>query len=444
MRFGHLPEDGLVSYEQVLTYGYRWPVTVLPTDAFMRVRTSFMPQLALIVGTLSAMLGTLLFFLVTRHLQDTRDLRRNHMALAESENLFRLAMRNAPIGMALVSLEGKWVAANPALCGILGYSEPELLLTDFQTITHPDDLEIDLAQVQRLIDGEADHYTLPKRYFHKNGAIVWIMLSVALLRKPSGDPDCFIAQIQNITQARQQEEERTQLIESLSESNADLERFAFIASHDLQEPLRMVCNFTGLLKQEYEDKLDDTAKSYIEIATSAATRMRTLIADLLDYARANHGGANRAGPFLAEEVLDHVRQNLASGTAESGASLDIGMMPPLWGDKVQFAALMQNLIGNALKYAKDDVTPVIEVKAAASGNNWEFSVADNGIGMKQEHLAQIFEPFKRLHGREKYSGTGMGLAICSKIVGKVGGRIWVTSTPSVGSTFHFTWPKAPA
>lgn len=441
VHFGYMEMgDKLVAHEEVETYELKWPLTVLPTADFIAHNTTKLPLIVLIFGTITAGFLTLLYLFGARHLQQTRDMRQQSIEIAKSETLFRLAMRHAPVGMALVSLDGRFMAVNPALCAIVGYSETELLANDFQGITHPDDLEKDMDQVKVLLRHEADSYVLAKRYMHKNGSLVWVMLHAALLSNVDGSPNCFISQIQDITESRRLDEQRNQLIEKLANSNADLERFAFIASHDLQEPLRMICNFTSLLEQEYGDKLDENARSYIKIATSSANQMRSLIGDLLDYARASHGEANRQAPFLADEAADEIRKNLNCIIVGTQATLTIAPLPPLWGDRIQFSTLLQNLIGNALKYQKPGVPPEIDVSATRQGEFWVFRVSDNGIGMKSTHFQQIFEPFKRLHNREQYQGTGMGLAICEKIVAAAGGRIWVESTPGTGSAFFFTWP----
>jgi len=230
------------------------------------------------------------------------------------------------------------------------------------------------------------------------------------------------------------------LIKNLRESNEELEQFAYIASHDLQEPLRMVINFSELLESEYSDVLDSEAKTYLGFLTSAASRMRILISDLLEYSKISHE-AESFTPTECNKSIQTSLTNLADNINQRKAQITHSDLPKLHLNPIRITRLFQNLIGNAIKYTPTDNTPKIHINAEESEVNWTFSITDNGIGIKTEYLEQIFTPFKRLHTKEQYSGTGIGLAICNKIVKNFGGKIWATSETGIGSTFYFTVPK---
>lgn len=224
----------------------------------------------------------------------------------------------------------------------------------------------------------------------------------------------------------------------LAETNAELERFAYIASHDLQEPLRMVSSFLQLLQKKYYDRLDEKANQYIRYAVDGAERMKALILDLLEYSRVGSGKAEFTAVDMSE-VMKGVCDIFREKTIVSRAQIDIGSLPTVNGDKVQLTQLMQNLISNALKY-HGEAPPHIQVMAEELDRGWRFSVKDNGIGIDPQFFDKIFIIFQRLHNKSDYSGTGIGLAICKKIVERHGGKIWVESASGVGSTFYFTIP----
>ncbi|MBI5184587.1 MAG: two-component sensor histidine kinase [Nitrospinae bacterium] len=236
--------------------------------------------------------------------------------------------------------------------------------------------------------------------------------------------------------------ERDRVKKLLDQSNKELQQFAYIASHDLQEPLRMVSSYVQLLQKKYKGKLDSDADEYIEFASDGARRMGNLINDLLAYSRLE----SQAKEFRlvdGENIFRNSLRDLQAAIKESGAVVTHDPLPRVMGDDVQLESLFQNLIGNAIKY-RGKKTPQIHVSVEMKPGEWVFSVRDNGIGIDPGYFGRIFVIFQRLHARHEYSGTGIGLAVCKKIVERHGGRIWVESEPGKGATFYFTIPEVGA
>jgi signal transduction histidine kinase len=236
----------------------------------------------------------------------------------------------------------------------------------------------------------------------------------------------------------QMEEDLARKVDELARSNADLEQFAYVASHDLQEPLRMVTAYTQLLGERYRGRLDENADKFIAYASEGAQRMQILIQDLLAFSRIGRNSATGAS-VDCNAVMAAVLLGLAPAILESGATVTFGELPAVWAHRTQVAQLFQNLIGNAIKF-RGDQRPVISIQAERADQQTLFSVSDNGIGIAPEYTQNIFVVFQRLHARSEYPGNGIGLAICKKIVERYGGRIWVESQSGSGSTFKFTLP----
>ncbi|NUQ00285.1 MAG: hypothetical protein HUU35_10565 [Armatimonadetes bacterium] len=238
---------------------------------------------------------------------------------------------------------------------------------------------------------------------------------------------------------RETEGALTRQARELARSNADLEQFAYVASHDLQEPLRMVASYLQLLERRYRPQLDRDAVEFIDYAVDGANRMRALINDLLAYSRVGTRG-KPFEPCDMNAVLARALANLEVAIQEHHASVTAGELPTVPGDRTQLTQLFQNLIANAVKFRSEE-PPRIEVSAERDESGWRFAVRDNGIGIAPEHASRVFLVFQRLHTRSEYEGTGIGLAICKKIVERHGGRIWVDSIPGKGSVFMFTLPN---
>jgi light-regulated signal transduction histidine kinase (bacteriophytochrome) len=243
----------------------------------------------------------------------------------------------------------------------------------------------------------------------------------------------------DITGRKEKEEELARRTAELARSNAELEQFAYVASHDLQEPLRMVSSYTQLLARRYSGKLDSDADEFIAFAVDGAARMSRLINDLLNYSRVGSRKCEFC-PASADAALDTALANVRAAIEESGAVIRRSPLPTVDADPAQLIQIFQNLLGNAIKF-RNGARPEIGVACEEAPAEWRFSVSDNGIGIDPKHAGRIFQVFQRLHNKKEYPGTGIGLAICKKIAERHGGVIWVASEPGFGATFHFTIRK---
>ena len=580
-------------------------------------------------------------------LPNTAQLKAANKKLRESEAKFRSAFEYAAIGKALVSLEGKFIQVNPALCEILGYESTELLQKTFQDITHPNDLDLDLKYVQQMLDGEIRTYQMEKRYINSSGHFVWVLLSVSLVRDDAEKPLYFISQIQDISDRKQAKQTLQQLNEDLEQrvqqrtaqlltsneslqteierrrqielefqenqvrfqaildnapsviylkepegrlllvnrefetifnlkeaevigksdrelfpaeiantfaindrqvvqtrqslqteeeviqadgklhtylsikfplfdsqgkvtqiggiatnitlrkqaeyslqkakeeleqrvikrtaelarvnanlqaeiierkererqlsqtasklkiSNQALQEFAYVASHDLQEPLRKIQAFGDRLQVKYAEELGEQGQDYLRRMRNAAERMQNLIRDLLAYSRIT----TKVQPFVPTDlniIVKEVLSDLETRIEQTKGIVKVSQLPTIEADPLQMRQLFQNLIGNALKFHQPELPPIINVAqiADSSESMVELQINDNGIGFDEKYLDRIFTPFQRLHGRSTYEGTGMGLAICRKIIERHGGRLTAKSIPDQGSTFTIALPSS--
>ncbi len=269
---------------------------------------------------------------------------------------------------------------------------------------------------------------------------MWVSVSASPLRDDDGALQGGLAVLRDVTEQKVAREIVAQQQKELERSNRDLEQFAYAASHDLQEPLRAISGYCQLLQRRYGDRLDAKAAGYVAETVHGARRMQALIEGLLAYSRVGRFGRPIV-PASAQAALDQALVNLREAIAESDAEITHGHLPVVPADPLQLMQLFQNLIGNALKY-REDRRPQVHVAAELRDREWVFSVRDNGIGIEPRFRERIFIIFQRLHTRLEYPGTGIGLAICKRIVERHGGRIWVDSEPGQGSTFFFSLPSA--
>jgi PAS domain S-box-containing protein len=327
---------------------------------------------------------------------------------------------------------------NPAAEELYGYPAEQALGRHISLI-FPPERRGELEDIMRHLPTLEGTQRVETERLTKHGERIEVEVRISPIRNSRGELLGASVIAHDIGERKRIEREFARWRDDLAKSNAELERFAYVASHDLQEPLRMVASFVQLLAQRYKGKLDSDADEFIAYAADGANRMKTMIADLLKYSRA--GRSDDFTAFNSEVALYHALANLQFAIQETGATVTCGEMPDLRGIESQIAELFQNLIGNALKFHGDQ-PPRIQVSARRAGSAWEFSVTDNGIGIAPEYQEKIFEMFRRLHGREKYPGTGIGLTVCRKIVLHHGGQISVESQPGKGATFRFTLPDS--
>ncbi len=366
--------------------------------------------------------------------RDISERKKIEQKLFESEQRYDLAVKGMGVGLWDWNILAGTIYWSPKFMEIVGITDPSYAptLDKFKSMLHPEDREYTI----RMLEGHLQKdniYDVEYRLCRMDGNYVWIRACGLAVWNEKGAPVRMVGSVSEIGDRKKAEEE-------MMRSNEELERFAYIASHDLQEPLRMVANFTSLLKEEYGASLDQQAVEYMHFIIDAARRMQALVSDLLEYSRIGSEGAGLSsvdGTSHTELALANLKESIG----DTKALVTLGDLPTIYANPVRFVSLMQNLIGNALKYKAKDRAPAICIQAEDRGTEWLFSVSDNGIGMKEEYLEQIFIIFKRLHGKKEYKGTGIGLAVCKKIVESLDGKIWATSQLGKGSTFYFTVPK---
>jgi PAS domain S-box-containing protein len=362
--------------------------------------------------------------------------------LRESEQRFRLAMNNAPIGMALVGLDGRFIEVNDSLCELLGRPRDELVELTFQDITHVEDLEADLDNASRLLAGEIHHYEMEKRYLHPSGTDVWALLSGSLVRGEDGEPLYFIAQVVDIGARRRALLALERANRDLERSNAELHRFAAVAAHDLRSPLATVRGFLDLLGDRYAGFLDQQGQQILEVARRVTTQMAESVEGLLTLAAV---GVDHLDVEVVDtqDVVDEVLVTIAPALEAADAELQVGdELSEVRGDRTQLRLLFQNLLVNALKF-RDPARPlIIAIEADDAAPFHRFAVQDNGRGFDVVDREVIFEPFARTREGYNLGATGIGLATCRRIVERHGGTIEAHPT-GPGARFEFTLPAAP-
>ena len=350
---------------------------------------------------------------------------------------------------------------SPKFFELLGYSDKEIEAShqSFVDLLHPRDRDVVFSAMNGLIENE-DAYDIEFRLKTKTGPYKWFRGTALVSRNGSGEyetqsdeaslsengaewnqqmrPLSVVGSIQDIDERKIYEDALEQAVVNLKQSNEELERFAYIASHDLQEPLRVISTYIQLLESRYAEVFDEEAEEFIGFTIDACKRMKELIKDLLEFSRLGKSSLETQEVDL-EELMNSVTRSLVMNSDEGDINIRFSSLPTVRGNQGELERLLMNLVGNAVKYRHPE--RAVEVVVTARKNEhglWCISVADNGIGIKERYFDTVFEIFQRLHSKSKYSGTGVGLAICKRIVNRHGGKIWLASIPGEGSTFFFT------
>ncbi|HSA96998.1 MAG TPA: PAS domain S-box protein [Acidobacteriota bacterium] len=368
---------------------------------------------------------------------DISDLKKTEQALRESEQRLGTLLKSLHEGIWVLDKDDRTTYVNPRMAEMLGYTEDEMVGKPVYEFNDEEWRKFTAEKMERRRQGITEQ--LEGELVRKDGGRVYALFETSPITDDDGKYAGSIAGVQDITERKLSEERMKRTLAELDRSNKELEHFAYVTSHDLREPLRMMTSFAQALERRYKDKLDGTADEYIHFIVDGASRMQRLIDDILVYSRVGTRGLPFE-PVDMGRVLQEVLLNLRTAVDEAGARISSGPLPVIHGDPVQMQQVLQNLISNALKFRREEELPAVTVTASRTGPDWLFAVADNGIGVPPELFGRLFVLFQRLHPPDKYPGTGVGLAVTKKIVERHGGRIWVESEPGKGSTFRFTIP----
>jgi PAS domain S-box-containing protein len=393
-------------------------------------------------GVANAVLVVLVVALGIAGLLNWRASRRRQAAVLKAERLQHSILNALEDGVVVIDEHDEIVFSNPSAEEILGVPRAELgsglrswelLGVDGEPLAPEERPTAITARTGRPCSG------VDVGLRRADGSLRWLRVSTQPLKEAPGEigtggPYSVVTAFTDVT-------DRRETLEALERSNAELAEFAYVASHDLSEPLRMVSSYLQLLRRRYHGQIDEDADEFIDFAVDGANRMRALIEDLLAYSRAGRGAEPR--PVDVGLVVGDVLSSLAAAVADARARVHIGPLPIVLGDRVAIAQLLQNLVANALKFRRGRGARVWVSAEPEGAATWRFSVSDDGIGIDPRHSERVFKMFQRLHDRESFEGTGIGLAICRKIVERQGGRIWVEEREGGGSVFSFTLPAVP-
>lgn len=375
----------------------------------------------------------------------TRDItkrKKAESALHKSEEQYRQIVETAQEGIWMIDANSNTTFVNKKMCDMLGYSQSEMMGKRLFDFMDEEGRKIAEAGIQKRKRGDSS-VTFDFKFITKTGSPLWTFLCDSTVYDDNGNYMGALAMVTDITKRKHDEEllqksQRTLEInnQKLEQKNKELEQFAYVASHDLQEPLKTTISFVDIFKQQYSGKLDARADKYLTYITQASDRMHVLIKDLLDFSRIGHN--KDIEQVDCNLILNEVITDLNTTIKDSGTEIKAGPLPVITGYATELKQLFQNLLTNAIKFTKKNVPPRISITAEKKQDYWQFAFSDNGIGIDKQHSERIFIIFQRLHTRSEYEGTGIGLSHCKKIVELHRGKIWVESTPNEGSTFYFT------
>lgn len=367
----------------------------------------------------------------------TQTLEKANNELQLSERRFRAAFEQAAVGVAMVGIDGRWLRVNSKLCEITEYTAEELQELTFQEITHPDGLNASLGLFNEALAGSIDTYVLEKRFLKKSNEPVWISQTSSLVKDVSGKPAYFIIIVEDISVRRLAEKEKEQLIHQLQDKTTELERFIYTISHDLKSPLITISGFLGFLEKDFTSRDLDSFRSTLGRISQASERMKQLLDELLELSRIGR----KISPPQTFSLKDLVRDaiEIVSGRiSNSGAVVEIETaLPDIRADRQRLLQVYENLIDNAVKFTSESRSPRVWIGVRGENDETVYYVRDDGAGIEPQYLEKIFELFEKLDPRS--SGTGVGLAICKRIIEIHGGRFWAESDgKGCGSSFCFT------
>jgi PAS domain S-box-containing protein len=374
-------------------------------------------------------------------IHDITERRKAQQQLADSEKRYRQIVETAQEGIWLIDENDCTVFVNKKMCEMLEYAQQEIIGKPNYFFKDEEERKIAMQLIERRKRGISEQYE--GSYITKSGKCLWVSVSANPVFDDEGNYKGALGMLTDITQRKLQEEllkksEADLEIKNraLEQKNTELEQFAYIASHDLQEPLRTVSSFTDHFQKLYKDKVDDAGQKYLYFIQQGTERMKILITDLLDYSRIGRG--KELKPVDCNEIINTIIADLDTAIQESKVEIKTETLPVVSGYTTEMKQLFQNLVVNAIKFRKKEVAPKIHISSQPINGGWEFTVQDNGIGIDEQFNERIFAIFQRLHTRNEYEGSGIGLSHCKKIVELHGGKIWVNSKPGEGSIFHFT------
>jgi PAS domain S-box-containing protein len=377
------------------------------------------------------------FAKVTR---DMTERRRNEELLRQSEERFRLLIDSVKdYAIFMLDPNGRVASWNPGAQRLKGYASSEIVGRHFSIFYPSEDVEAGKPAAELKTAAGTGRYEEEGWRLRKDGTRFWASVVISAVRAPSGELVGFSKVTRDLTARKAQDESLRSALADLRRANHELEDYAAFVSHDLQEPLRKMASFAELLRVHSGPAVDETGNSYISRIVEGAERMRRLITDVLEYSRIGRAEAE-PGPVELEAAVRDALSDLEHAVRECGAELKVGPLPAVRGNRTLLTRLFQNLLSNALKFRREGVPPRIRVEAARERGEWVVTVSDNGIGFDPAHAADILRPFRRLHEKERFPGTGLGLAGAKKIVEHHGGRLWARSEPGKGSTFHVALP----